>query len=155
MKILFPLVILVALTGCASKKNAQKEIKEKAAQSTVSDGKALGATIHELIQSSKTLSEVQKKELEQIMAANKQTADALTEESFKYRSVLVKELLSGNIDKKKVNILKKDIKNIESKKLKNTFDTVEKITAIVSKQPDTEKFVTPILEHMDRPSTAR
>lgn len=144
MKAMFSLVVLLALTSCASHKT-EKEIEQKAAESKVSDGKALGTTIHDLIEQSQTLTAEQKSELTNIMKVNKETADALTEQSFKFRSVLITELLSGKVDKKKIKLIKKDIKEIEAKKLKNTFDTVEKISAIVSSHPDNSKYVDPLI----------
>lgn len=148
MKMILSVFILVALTGCASKK--EKEVRKAVAQEkTVSDGKTLGNTIQELISSSSTLTDAQKQELTNIIAVNKSTAESLSEESFKFRAVLIKELLSGNVDKKKVSVLKKGIKNIEAKKLKNTFDTVEKISSMVSKQPDHDAFADGLIM-MDR-----
>lgn len=150
MKALFSLVILLALTSCATQ--TKKEIAASTAESKVSDSKALGETIHDLIASSKTLSPAQKAELTAIVQANKQKAEQMTEQSFKIRSVLVTELLAGKVNNKKISLLKKDIKKIEAKKLKNTFDTVEKISHIVSGHPDKDKYVEHLihLEHNRR-----
>lgn len=139
MKAMISLLALFALVSCSSK-SQQRELEAKAAESKVQDGKALGNKIHDLIHSSKTLTEVQKTELEAIMTANKQKADELTGKSFQYRGVLVKSLLSGNYNQKEVNILKKDIAKIEKAKLKNTFDTIDKITSIVAKHEEKQKI---------------
>lgn len=144
MKAMISLLVLFALTSCASHK-LEHDLSVKAKESNVNDGKALGQTINELINSSNTLTDQQKKDLENIMTANKQKADELTEKSFQYRSVLIKSLLSGNFNAKEVSILKKKIKTIEDQKLKNTFDTVEKITNIVAKHEQNEKFVDHLL----------
>lgn len=144
MKAMISLLVLLTLTGCASKKHEQA-LTVQAKESNVNDGKALGQTITDLIQSSESLTAEQKKELETIMMANKQTADTLNEQSFQFRSVLIKSLLSGSYNRKEVGILKKKIKKIEDQKLKNTFDTVEKITNIVAKHEQKEKFVDHLL----------
>lgn len=144
MKALLSLFVLLALTSCASNKE-EREIQAKAKESKVSDSKGLGNTISDLIHSSKTLSDAQKKELENIFLVNKQRADSLTEQSFKFRSVLIRELLSGNVNKTEVELIKKDIEKIEAERLKNTFDTVEKITNIVSAHPEKDKYVDHLL----------
>ena len=151
MKALLSLVILMSLTSCASQKKVEQEVKAKAANETkVSDGKTLGMTIHDVIHSSKTLTDAQKAELDQIIVVNKQKSEALTEESFKFRSVLIKSLLSGKINPKEIKAIKKDITRIERAKLKNTFDTVEKITKIVSNHPDNQQFAEHLI-YMERP----
>ncbi len=150
MKAFILMMTFLSLVGCATKKDKQ-EIQDKVANEPITDSKSLGLTIKDLIQSSKTFTDAQKKELEVIMMANKKKAEELTEESYKSRSVLIKELLSGKIDKKKVSLLKKNIKRLEDAKLKNTFETVEKITAIVANHPEDKEFA----EHLmifDRPS---
>lgn len=144
MKAMLSLFVLLALTSCASNKE-ERDIQAKAKESKVSDSKGLGNTISELIHSSKTLSDAQKKELENIFVVNKQRADALTEQSFKFRSVLIRELLSGKVNKSEVELIKKDIEKIEAERLKNTFDTVEKITNIVSAHPEKDKYVDHLL----------
>lgn len=150
MKAFILMMTFLSLVGCATKKDKQ-EIQDKVANEPITDSKSLGLTIKDLIQSSKTFTDAQKKQLEAIMMANKKKAEELTEESYKSRSVLIKELLTGKIDKKKVSLLKKNIKRLEDAKLKNTFDTVEKITAIVANHPEDKEFA----EHLmifDRPS---
>ena len=135
MKMMTLVLITLFITSCASQK-ADREIRKEAAQSNVSDSKTLGKTIHELIHSSKTLTSSQKKELDKIIEINKNTAMALMEESYKFRSILIQELLSGNSSKERIELIKNDIKQIEGKRLKNTFDTVEKISNIVSAHPE-------------------
>lgn len=146
MKALLLLAILTTLVSCATKKTKQV-VAEKVAQESTTTPKSLGHTIHDLIESSKTLTDAQKTELRSIISKNKETADSLNAESFKYRSVLIKELLSGSkINKKEVYVIKKNIKRIEQAKLKNTFDTVEKITAIVSGTADKDQFADQLLK---------
>ena len=139
MKAMLLLVILLTLTSCASK-NQERDIQVKAKDSKVSDSKSLGVTIHDLINDSKTLSAAQKTELQNLLAVNKKRAEELTEQSFQFRSVMIKELLSGKVKQNNIRLIKNNIKKIEEAKLKNTFDTVEKITAIVSAHSDNQQF---------------
>ncbi len=60
MKMIALVLITLFVTNCASK-NAGREIRKEAAESNISDSKTLGKTIHELIHSSKTLTDTQKK----------------------------------------------------------------------------------------------
>lgn len=132
---------LVLLVSCATSTKSEKQaVEEKAAHTNVKDSKQLGGTIHDLIDSSKTLTETQKKELYKLIEVNKKTAEKLAEDSYRYRAVLIEELLSGKPSKKRVKIIKADIKRVEGLKLKNTFDTVEKISNIVSGHPDEKQY---------------
>lgn len=146
----FLLLSTILVTGCASKKQMKKEIEQEAAQSNVKDPKALSGTIHNLIDSSKTLTDAQKKELTNIVEMNKKKATELSEKSYEYRAVLIQELLSEKMNKKKIKLIKKDIKKIEAERLKNTFDTVEKISSIVSKNADKTQYAEHLMM-MDRP----
>lgn len=149
MKLIPFLFLFMVLTGCASQKREEEIIKDKVSKETGSK-ESLGNTINDLISSSKTLTDAQKTELSGIFEANKQKAFALSEESYKLRNVLVKELLSGSINQKRIKLLKKDIKKVEQLRLKNTFETVEKVGAIVSKDPNSQMFTDHLL-FMERP----
>lgn len=155
MKIILSLVTVLFLASCATKKDRQAVSKEVAAETSVSDAKTLGKTIHEVINSSKHLTDAQKAELNGILEVNKQTAMSLSEKSYKLRAVLIKELLAGKINKKHVRIIKKDIKKVEAARLKNTFDTVEKITRIVSNHPENQQFADHLIYMEGAGSTVR
>jgi len=142
--VIFLILALFIVTSCASQKREEKIVEAKAAQSTVHDSNALGTTINDLITNSKNLNETQKEEIRKIFSMNKKTAEELTQKSYAFRGVLIQELLSGNVNQKRVKILKKDIKDVEAARLKNTFDTVEKISALVTDHPEKAKFA----EHM-------
>ena len=151
MKILLPLAFAFFLVSCSTPDN-ERQIQDQAARETaVSDGTTLGATIQDLIRDSKTLSASQKKELEGIIAVNKSTADALSEKSFKFRSVLIKELLSGKVDSKRLELIKKNIKEVEEAKLQNTFDTVDKISNITSPGSRSKKYVERLRAKLETP----
>lgn len=140
MKTILPLALLFfVLTGCASKKD-KIEIKEKAEKSEVNNPVALGETIQQAIHSSANLTPAQKQELEGIISNNKQKAQELSEESYRFRAVLIQELLANNASRKKIKLIKKNIEQIEKKKLENTFSTIEMISAVVSNTPDKQNF---------------
>lgn len=131
---------LVFTVSCSSSKNARKEVNQEVATTQVKDPSALGSTIEESINSSKTLTDAQKQDLRKIFEANKAKAVELAEQSYKLRGVLVHELLNGKMNKKKIAILKRDIKSVEGKRLKNTFDAIEQVSKIVSGDPEKGKF---------------
>ena len=140
----FLIFSLLLLTNCASQKREQRIIEEKAAHTKVHDSNGLSKEINDLISNSKSLSDIQKKEISRIFLMNKKIAEELTQKSYAFRGVLIQELLSGNVNHKRVEILKKDIKEIETARLKNTFDTVEKISNLLTDHPQKDKFA----EHM-------
>jgi hypothetical protein len=139
------------LISCSSTKEVREEVNEEVAQTRVKDSKALGETIEELINSSKHLNEAQKKQLNKIFVSNKARAQELAERSFKLRAVLVEELLSEKINRHKIGVLKREIKQIENLRLKNTFDAIEQVSSIVNTHPERSKFATH-LKGMDRMS---
>lgn len=145
----FLLVLVFALTGCASK-SYKKDLVEKAQKSEVSTPQALSHTIREAIERSAHLSPEQKNELEKIFVINKTRADELTEESFKFRSVLISELFSEKSDGKKIRFIKKTIAGIEKQRLENTLTTIEKVRKVTAGNPD-EKKISEALLHFDRP----
>lgn len=149
MKVTIPLILLSLLfSGCASK-TEKLEVTNQTEKSSVKNSEALKDSIEQTIQSSKHLSNEQKGLLEKIIAENKQRAEELQEESYKVRSILIKELLAPEQNRKKISLLKKNIQLIEKNKLKNTFQAIEKISDVVSQTPDREKFSIP-LQNIDR-----
>ncbi len=149
MNSLLPLIILAFISiGCASRQD-KHEIKQKAKLSTVNGPQALGASIQNAIHSSKHLTGDQKKELEGIIALNKKTAEELSAQSYKFRSVLIEELFKNELDGSRIRFIKKNIQQIERKRLKNTFDTIEKISKIVSDNSDKEN-VSEALKNFER-----
>lgn len=142
----FLIVLMLIMTGaCSTHKKEKLKIEQEKSETQVTDAQSLGQSIQELIANSQTLSDQQKKDLTDILTENKKRADELSAESFKSRAILVKELLSGKATKRRVKILQKDIKRIENLRLKNTFDTVKRISSIVDKHPQLHDG---LVEHM-------
>jgi uncharacterized protein YcfL len=139
-KYIVMILALVLFVSCSSTKKARKEVRQEVAANQVTDPKSLGSTIEDSINNSKSLNETQKQQLRKIFDSNKAKAIELAEQSYKLRGVLVEELLNGKANKKKISILKKEIKSVEAKRLKNTFEAIEQVTKIVSGDPNKEKF---------------
>lgn len=154
MKISLILTLMI-LVSCSSHKETKREVREEAAASEVSSSEKLGETIHELINHSDSFTEKQKEKLHKIFDDNKKLALDLKAESYRFRSVLVKELLSGSPSKARVNALKRDLERIEKLRLKNTFDTVEAITAIVKSHPEEKDFAPHIIDFEGSPQMVR
>lgn len=150
MKTLFSVLVLFTLVSCSTKSDQQKLDAKTQQETSVSDAPSLGRTIVEVIQSSETLTVAQKKELEVIIDANRALADSLKAESYKLRAVLIKELLAGKANKKEVRLIEKNIRRVEKARLKNTFDTVKKITSIVSQESDKHRYEEALI-FMERP----
>ncbi len=150
MKTLVSVILLTfMLASCASKVEIKKEeevVEEKAVQSNVKDVTALRGTIQHAFEES-NLPADKKSQVRKILDENKARSIELTEKAYEYRAVLIQELLSGKINPKRVKILKADIKKIEDLRLKNTFDTVEQISAIVSDHPDKDKFTDHLINY--------
>lgn len=153
------IVLMLALTlstACSTRKKEVREIESEKAQTSVEDSQGLGKTIATLIAESKTITDAQKEQLRSIFAENKRRAEELSAESYKYRAVLVKELLTGKATDSRIKILEKDIERIEKLRLQNTFGTVKKISAIVSGHPHHHQaFAEELMNLESRGSLAR
>lgn len=155
MRIFALIIFSVVLVSCSSTKKEKTSVQEKVASSTINSPQGLSQTIEDHIENSKTLTDEQRVELRKILGDNKTLAEELTAESFKNRGVLIQELLTGKSTPKRVKILEKEIERIERLRLKNTFDTVKKISKIVSGQPDLNLFADEMLRMEIRGSSKR
>lgn len=155
MKITIGLFLCFFLLSCSSHKEVKREVREDAAQSGVNSSEKLKETIHELIDHSESFTPEQKAQLHKLFDENKKRALELTAKSYKFRGVLVKELLSGSPSRARVNALKKDIERIEKLRLKNTFDTAKAITDIVRTHPEEDEFTPHIINFEGSPQMLR
>ncbi len=146
MKTILTLVLLTSLVGCAGNKAARQEVQEKVSQEQVTGGRDFFNKILEIINSSETLNADQKQKLRVLVSEIGQKNKTLHHESFKLRSVLLKELVSGNVHQKEVRILKKKIKQAESERIANIFTAIDKVSAIVSNDPGREKIMQEFLQ---------
>jgi uncharacterized small protein (DUF1192 family) len=155
MRIFALIVLSFVLVSCSSAKKEKASVEQKVAVSKVDSPQGLSKTIEDHIESSTSLTEEQKTALRMILGENKRRAEELTTESFKNRGVLIQELLSGKYTPQRVTILQKEIERIEKLRLKNTFDTVKKISKIISGQPDLNQFADEMLHMENRGATRR
>lgn len=147
MKTILSLVLLMSLAvGCAGNKAAREEVKQKVSQEHVAGGRDFFNRILEIINTSETLNTDQKQKLRGLISEVGQKNKALFQESFKLRSVLLQELVSANVHQKEVRILKKKIKQTESERIANIFTAIDKVSAIVSKDPGREKIMQEFLQ---------
>lgn len=138
---IFLVLLLVLTVGCSSRKEARQEVEKKVSQESVTDGRSMASKVHAMIHGSETLNADQKAKLHAIVNEVSQKNKALTEEAFKLRSVLIKELISGKVNNKQVKILKKKIKKAENERMKNSFQAMDKFSQIVSKDPKREEMM--------------
>ena len=155
MKITVCLALCLFLVSCSTHKKVKREVREDAAQSSVNSSEKLKESIHELIDHSDSFTAEQKAQLHKLFDENKKRALELTAESYKFRGVLVKELLSGSSSRARVTALKKNIERIEQLRLKNTFDTAKAITDIVKSHPEEDDFAPHIINFEGSPQMLR
>lgn len=152
LALVLALVVLV-FTGCASREKAQTKIEKKITLETgVTDGRSLGRGVREMIHDLSNLDSHQKKELELILDRTAAKGQALSEKSFKLKSVLIKELLSGKVESSEVGLLKRDIRQVEKQRLKLTFETIGEISRVVEGDPDAQALLQRVfdMEHSIR-----
>ena len=78
MKTISLLLLTILFVSCSTRKQDQLLIQKKVSQETsVSDGKTLGESVHQAIQNSKTLDEKQKSELQALFDQTKNKNKAL------------------------------------------------------------------------------
>lgn len=134
------LMPLLILTSCATQQE-KKQVEQKVAnETTVVDGTTLSISVQETIAASKTLSPEQKEQLQSLFLATRTKARSLLEDSYKLRSVLIKELLASNVNPSEIKILKKNIKKVESERMKLTLSAADQITKIVGQNKEKEQF---------------
>lgn len=155
MRILPLIIFSLFLVSCSSTKKEKEAVHEKVATSTINNSQSLSATIEEHIENSKTLSDAHKTELREVLKENKRLAEELMALSFQNRGVLIQELLTGKSTPQRVKLLEREIERIEKLRLKNTFDTVKRISKIVSGQPDIDQFAEEILRIDSRGTVKR
>jgi ABC-type transporter Mla subunit MlaD len=151
LKLVPYIVFSFMLIGCASHKEANQKVEAQISEAQASDSETLKKTMDDLINASTSLTEVQKTELRTTLTTNKATAENLNKELYRSKSVLFQELLSQKPDRKKIRLLKKSIKQLEAKKLKNTFETIEKISSIVSKNKVNDANEQEIIDRISSP----
>jgi hypothetical protein len=145
MKFCILFFLLISLVGCATQNKREARIQERLSHEEVTDGASLSKSIHHLIAESKALSDSQKKDLTKLVDNTGAKNRALLEKSYKMRSLLVKELLSEKIDTKMVKQLKKDIRKTELERIKNSLETMDKMSSEISHLHNKDAFTEQLL----------
>lgn len=140
-----PLIFaLFVLASCATRQEKLAVQQKVENESQISDSKSLVRTVDQVIASSKTLTPQQKIDLKKIIDEAKVTNMILSEQSYKQKGVLIKELLAPKTNQREVAILKKSIRKTESLRLKNTLSAFNEIAEVIGKDPESQVY----LEHM-------
>ncbi len=134
-KIIFAGVVysLILSAGCVSSKT-QKEIDRKVAQETsINTRQDLTEKTDQLIESAQGLTEKQKTDLVNLREVTRIKNEQLNRESLRLKALLMKDLTSTDHSSNQIQILKRQIKKAEDKKLSNYFDAVSKASRILGK----------------------
>ena len=149
MKILFLTLLVILMSGCST--SEKKRINDEVNQETgITDGRSLHKSVHEAIQKSTTLTDEKKSSLESLLNDLGAKNKPLSEESFKYRGVLMKELISGKASEKQIRLIEKQIAKIERERLKNTIKTAREMARIVSGEKEQTQILEQIIMFRDR-----
>ncbi len=138
-------VAFLAFLFCSCSTSEKKRINDEVLnENQVTDGPTLNQSVHQLIDNSKGLTSEQKNLLTGIIDDIRTKNKSLTEESFKYRSVLMKEIISGEGGRRQIRMIEKQIAKVERERLKNTIKGAEQIASIVKGQKEQEQ----IMDHL-------
>lgn len=144
MKVLLMCFCATLILGCATAREKRQLNDQLAHENKVQDGKSLGQSVHDVIVSSQSLDPKQKSQLTDLLSRIRLKQKELLENSFRLRSLMIKEILAQKVNPRKVKLLKKEIKKNEEQRLSSTFSAIDEISRIVEKDPDTATF----LQHM-------
>lgn len=127
------ILIIFALTSCASKKNQAIVRDEIAREPVVKTDKDLYTMEDEMLTKNTNLSEEQKEKLHHLFAKNKTQNESLDNEIRKTKSVLFKSLISEDRNKVKVNTLESQLMKLNRKKTRYSLDAYREAKSIVGK----------------------
>ncbi len=131
------ILTLFILVSCAGKKT--KEIVEtQVKQETVVKKEDLKQNTLEYIDNNQNLSEAQKKQLKSLHENSSKEMMALNEEINKTKMVLVKTLLEPKMSRKKVAVLRRDLKKLERKRMNTSLSSFDKAQNIINPITDLE-----------------
>ena len=132
---LYMLVVCGILISACSQMAVEKDIAQKVNQeSNINTQADLNTESASLIETAPNLTDKQRGELIVLRESFRSETKALTIESLRLRSVLMKELLSADYRQAEVNTLKNKIKKAEDKKLAIMMDSIKKTNLILGRQ---------------------
>lgn len=126
---------LVTSHGCAHARPEEKQVERRiAAEPEVKDRAALEARNTQTIENAGDLTFAEREKLLNLRDTNRARIAALTEESLKIRSLLVKDLVNPDYDPQEVALLKKKLKDTESKKVAVYFEGLDQANTILGRE---------------------
>ena len=121
----------VGMTGCVS---GEKNLTQKVSGETqVQNRSDLRYEATDMIQTSKTLSPIQKTSLMALRDSTRKQLDELQSESIKLRSVLIKDVLAKKYNPSEVKGIRSRMTTNEKKKIAVIFETVDQANKIIGR----------------------
>jgi len=128
----YTLLAILALAGCSS---TDKVLDAKMAEETkVSNNRELRFEADQLIQNDPQLTAGQKTKLLALRQTISAQTAAIDKQELRLRSVLTEELLSPDYSIDEVNLIKKRLKKLESRRLSLLFDGIDQGAEIVGRR---------------------
>ena len=128
------LLSALVLQGCAHSKTQEALDKKLTEEVTVSNPQELADEAQSLIATAPGLSESQREQLSGLRTTTSSRMGELQDKSLRLRSQLIKDTISKSYNAKEVSLIKKRLKEVESKRLSLIFDTVDKANRILGRQ---------------------
>lgn len=138
VKTIFIALASLTLLNCASKPNVEdvKLEKEVQAQPAREMHGGVAQKGFESILNSKTLTADQKKQLLDLHGSMSKETFKIQEETSKLKAVLFETVTQKPFDRKKVAAIKKKLVSLNDKKMKNMFEALDKVQAILGEKSD-------------------
>lgn len=155
MKLVGFLVCTLTALGCTATPVSQ--LDQKVGQETpIADRAQLEAQAGVLIQNDQNLTPIQRDQFLTLKASVDKELNDISEQSWKLRSVLVKELLSSNYSADDVSQIKSRLRKLEDERLSVMFDGVDKANSILGRNANDHQAALRALmeERADRESPA-
>jgi hypothetical protein len=133
VKNIFVIAILsLAIGACASKQDKKLTAKVSEEKSIQSNAE-LTSQANDTIKNSPNLNDEQKSKLMALRAEMTTQSNALRDESFKLRSVLIKDLISKDEHVNEVKLIKARLRKIEDQRLDVLFGAIDQANIILGK----------------------
>lgn len=140
-------VALLILQGCAHSALEQKLDAKVAAEPAVNSRQELKTEATALIAEIPGLTSEQRTKLRTLRDTTDSQVESIRGRSFKLRAVLVRDLLATNYDDSEVELIKSQLKDLESQRLGVIFGAVEQANDILGRQSaDSAKFMGSLFE---------
>ena len=122
----------MGLSACAHK--IQKDLDQKLAQEKVVDPLTLSASVDQKIMNAPGLTQEQRAKLATLKTRTRAKIEEMNEQSLKLRSVLYKELVSKDFNRREVDLIESKIKKTEKQKVNTLIGAVEEASSILGRE---------------------